>query len=499
MSTETPVDLSTLRIDDAPPRLPRRPLAPRLLALVALLLVLAVAATFAWPLLRPVRTVAVAPVRPAAAGTQVAAETMAEAVGWVEADPFPVVVRPLVAGRIEALEVLETFPVRAGETVIARLQSAELLAAHERAVALVAEREQELAEAEARRAQAAAELQQNAARRTATVEARVRLAEKRQELAEAKGSAAAAGARERGAAAALDAQRELQAAGSSNEVALARAAAEACAAAAEAAAARERLQAVEDDVEAAQAALQLADELAAAPVDLQGVADVAAAAAARAAAALALARAELAIAERELGWTEVTAPVSGNVLRLLAQPGDTVGPEGAGIVSIYDPARLRARIDVPFASIGAVHAGQQVELQSEVTGRSIVRGVVQRLQPESDLLKNTLQVKIGLVDPPPLWKPETLVRARFQGSGQDGDEDQDAARVRRAGFRVPQGAVKGGLVFVFDPAAGRARPVPVEVTGQQGDDAVVRGELSVTQRVILDDVSAGEAVAPEAR
>ena len=97
------VDLSALRIDDSGAKVPRRPLGPRLLAFAALALVLGVAATFVWPLLRPARAVRMAAVRAAAATTE-ASVPIAEAVGWVEADPFPVIVRPLVAGRIESIE-----------------------------------------------------------------------------------------------------------------------------------------------------------------------------------------------------------------------------------------------------------------------------------------------------------------------------------------------------------------------------------------------------------
>ena len=126
-----------------------------------------------------------------------------------------------------------------------------------------------------------------------------------------------------------------------------------------------------------------------------------------------VAKVELDIAERELGWCDVKAPIDGVVLKLLAAPGDTVGPSGKEIVALYEPQRLQARIDVPLASIAGVRRGQQVEVRSEVAPRSVTRGVVLRVQRESDLLKNTTQVKVRLIDPDPLLVPETLCRARF--------------------------------------------------------------------------------------
>jgi multidrug efflux pump subunit AcrA (membrane-fusion protein) len=135
------VDLSALRMQQSDRSLPRRPVGPRLLIAAALALVLAVVATFAWPLLRPVRVVQMAPIRAIAAATGDAAIPIAEAVGWVEPDPFPVIVQSLVEGRIESIEVLEGAVVKAGETVIARLANASLLAARDRAAADLLQRE----------------------------------------------------------------------------------------------------------------------------------------------------------------------------------------------------------------------------------------------------------------------------------------------------------------------------------------------------------------------
>jgi hypothetical protein len=176
------------------------------------------------------------------------------------------------------------------------------------------------------------------------------------------------------------------------------------------------------------------------------------------------------------------------VLKLLAVPGAEVGPDSEGLVETYDPARLQLRVDVPLSSVGAIALGQEVEVRSEVLGAAVVAGAVTRIQRESDLLKNTLQVKVRLEDPPALLRPETLCRARFLAAA-------GAPAAGPALFRVPKASVRDGAVFVFDPTGGgRARRVSVEVVRETGEDAVVRGALSVAQRVILDPVEDGERV-----
>jgi hypothetical protein len=113
---------------------------------------------------------------------------------------------------------------------------------------------------------------------------------------------------------------------------------------------------------------------------------------------------------------------------------------------------------------------------------------VTRIHRVADLQKASHQVKVRLEDPPPLLKPETLCRVRFLA-------DERAPAAGPALFRVPRSGVRDGAVFVFDPTeGGRARRVAVEVVEESGEHAVVRGALSVAQRVILDPVEDGERV-----
>jgi len=484
------VDLSALRIDEADPVVPKRPLGQRWLLGIVLVLALALAATFLWPLLVPPRGVRMAAVRTAghtAAASSAAATT--EAVGWVEADPFPIIVRPLVSGHIETLEVLEGDRVTAGETVVARLASAELLAARDRAVAGVAESEAHLALARASQDLAQQRREQNAEALLRLAEARTQQLMTETRLETARARARLATAQAASAAANVKAQERLEAAGQSYPVALERARADADAAAANVAASTEEVAGLAQELEERRATVELCRELAARPVDLEGAEAVAGAETAQAEAVLARARTELEIAERELEWATVRAPRDGVVMRLEAEPGDMVGHGEKGIVALYDPERLRARIDVPLDSIQGIHPGQEVEITSEAIGDVVVQGVVQRLQHETDLLKNTLQVKIGLTDPPALLRPETLCRARFLAAAAEPGTTPEVTA-----FRVPAAAVQDGVVFVLDPKSGRARAIPVDVVGQEGDDRVVRGELSPTQRVVLEPVTDGEAI-----
>jgi HlyD family secretion protein len=304
-------------------------------------------------------------------------------------------------------------------------------------------------------------------------------------LADRRGALETARADRDARAAELEGQQKLRLAGGSYPVAIARAEAALRAAEATIAGLEHEVAALEARVAASTELLAIARELREQPRALEGALAEAIAAVRRGTAARDAARVDVEVATRELSWCEVTAPADGVVMKLLAAPGAEVGPTGTGIVAIYDPKRLQARVDVPLASAAGVTVGQDVEIRSEVLAGRSTRGTVIRVQHESDLLKNTLQVKVRLIDPDPILRPETLCRARFLAPA-------GAAGAEITRFRVPRAAVRDGDVFVIDP--GGARRVPVETIGEEGGDVVVTGALSVTHRVALEAVAEGERV-----
>lgn len=484
------VDLSALRMQE--PKEARRPLGARMAVIAVVVIGLGVVATFLVPLLRPARPVATAAVKIGGLGGTIR-QMAAEAAGWIEPEPFAVVARPLVRGVLKSLDVLEGAEVKAGETVIGVVESAELLAARDRARALVGHHEGEHAVARAELEVAEGLLAQKGDLKLAEADARNERRVDEERLLAARQAVAAAQAERDAKRADLEGQEKLRDAGGTYPVALARAKAALAAAEAAVSAREADARAAESELGKAGERLAIATELLADPRGLEGAVKKARAAVRLQDRNLASARTDLEIAERELAWATVKAPMDGVVMKLLAAPGQPVGPEGEGLVSIYDPKNLQARVDVPLASMAGVRAGQEVEIRSEVVGSRVTKGVVLRVQRESDLLKNTLQVKVKLVDPDPLLRPETLCRARFLAA------QGEAAAAGPQLFLVPKGAVRDGAVFVVDPTAGRARRIAVERVGDEGSDAVVRGALSVTHRVILDPVEDGDRVKEQSR
>jgi len=131
-------------------------------------------------------------------------------------------------------------------------------------------------------------------------------------------------------------------------------------------------------------------------------------------------------AQLDLNRTEVKSPVDGIVLRSMVKPGarlmlhmDNMDAGAAAI--LYEEGKLQARIDVPLIEAGKINLGQSVEITSSIFPDKIFNGKVTRILGEADLQRNTLQVKVSLLNPHSKLRPEMLCRAKFYGVSKPTD------------------------------------------------------------------------------
>lgn len=354
--------------------------------------------------LTPAKDVLVAPVVVRdASGPALRAGIVAQAPGWVEPAPYPILVSSLVEGTIAEVLVLEGEPVERGR-VVARLIGDDARLEHARREALLEE-----SAAFARRDEA----------EVAVAEAR--LAEVRDEIAR---------------------KRPLVASGGFSPAELAR------------------------------LELRLAS--------MEREADLARATAAATRAGLAVMNAELAIAALALERTQVRSAASGIVLSGVKPPGTTLG-EDRVILSLYDPARLQVRADVPLVDAAKVRPGMAVEIQSEADPSTTWHGTVAREVPEADLQRNTLQYKINFEDPTGILRPEMLVRARFIGDADPGGAAPQAGTPGEGLFialsAIAETAPGRGRAFIAEPSSTGVRAASREVSFRAAPE---RGLVEVT-------------------
>lgn len=475
---------------------PRRRLLPRL---VPWLLVLAFAALLVSTLTDFGRgALPVTVVRPQAARGETAGSGGGELQrsGWVEPEPWPTFVVPLVEGVVRELLVKEGDAVAAGD-VVARLDEGAARVAHAIAQARLARATAEaqqatveqasatrrfeaalavtealaVAEAEQRARAAALEQRQAAATRA---QAAVTIAE--EELAVARDLATHGGAGPR--------QVELAAAAvEAEQGALAMARAEAAMAAGElekaaamATRAQREFELRLDDrerLDAANASLQVAQ-----------------------AAALEAQR-DLEESALRLERHAVVAPVGGVVLQRTAAPGAAIGgPEHLAMLTLYDPAHLRVRIDVEQSEVAKLAVGGMATIRAP-TREQPYAGRIVRIVRQANVEKVTLQVHVAIEAPDEQLRPEMLVETRFAlagasrgavnasgGGDATGTSSGPLASACWIASRLLEPAGDGAaLAWVID-GEGRAQRRRLIVARRDGERTLIGEGLNVSDKVI---------------
>jgi len=173
-------------------------------------------------------------------------------------------------------------------------------------------------------------------------------------------------------------------------------------------------------------------------------------------------------AKLSLERMQVKAPVAGVVLSLMVAPGQRLMPDAnnpfAGVVvRLYDPEHLQVRVDVPLADAAKVKIGDAAEITTETFGARKFAGKVTRFVHEANVQKNTVQVKVAILEPAAELKPEMLAKARIstgavaaQGTGGAGSASADMPGM--PGMKMPAesptatptatGGDAGGVVMV---------------------------------------------------
>lgn len=390
-----------------------------------------------------------------------------QAAGWIEPDPFPVHVTALTEGVVSEVLVLDGERVEKDQ-VVARLvpDDARIALAKAEANLEIARRAVEIADARA--AGAGSAFDQAIERRR---ESGVAAAEHAMAVADAKSAEQehlAEVARAAQAAEVLDrAERDLRA-GAVAEIEVVKMRREAEAMKLAAAAAEARAAAAASKVTASEASLRAAEAGATHRIEETAERRVSIAEAAKARAELAVAEADRDEAALRVARLEIRAPSAGVVIHRQVEPGLMVPAKGPNemtshILSLYDPAKLQVRTDVPLADAGKIGVGTKARIVVEVLPDRVFEGEVSRLVNIADIQKNTIQFKVRIKDPGAELKPDMLARVQFVTApkGAAGGEAEDV-RVFAPERLLLADEDGDEVVWVVNTAQGRAERRVVE-------------------------------------
>jgi RND family efflux transporter MFP subunit len=115
--------------------------------------------------------------------------------------------------------------------------------------------------------------------------------------------------------------------------------------------------------------------------------------------------------------TEIRVPADGVVFERLKNVGEFVSPDsgkgGAALLTIYDPTKIQAWVDVTQRDASRVSTGQRVDIVLDAAPGKIYEGRVIRVLPRASLQKNTIQVKVSIANPTPMFRPDMSVKITF--------------------------------------------------------------------------------------
>ncbi len=191
----------------------------------------------------------------------------------------------------------------------------------------------------------------------------------------------------------------------------------------------------------------------------------------------------LALAMVDLDNTVIRSSIEATVLERNVEVGEFVttgfvGDRGAKgyVVSIADLNDLRVELDVSQNYVAKVTAQQPCLITTDAYPDLKYQGVVDLISPEANRQKASVLVRVKVLNPDGLLKPDMNATVAFLPSKNPttGPGDKPAVEQRPA-IRVPASAVRNGAVFVIEDGKALKRPVTLGLKLATGEVEITSG------------------------
>jgi HlyD family secretion protein len=203
------------------------------------------------------------------------------------------------------------------------------------------------------------------------------------------------------------------------------------------------------------------------------------------------ARGQLDYAQTQLDATEIRSPVDGTVLDRLVEKGEMVttsfvGDRGAksSVVSLADLDDLLVELDINQNDFARVKDKGEATVVADAYPDHKYKGTVFEISPEANRQKGTVQVKVKVLNPDGLLRPEMNAKVSFLSPS--GGEMKGTEMV------IPKSAVfqSEGKPVVAAVEDGRAVFKPVMLGEVTGESVRVTAGLAGSEQVITENPQA---------
>jgi multidrug efflux pump subunit AcrA (membrane-fusion protein) len=199
-------------------------------------------------------------------------------------------------------------------------------------------------------------------------------------------------------------------------------------------------------------------------------------------------------AQLELDRTRIVAPVNGVVMQLNVRVGSIMGGKSTAIehkdaaVTLYDPAKLQVRVEVPINKFALVCNGQPavIEIEDVLPGVKL-NGVVLSDTHLANVARNSVPVKVALPDGPPAQlRPEMIAAVRFLATTSTDAPKTETVRRLIVPRRLVRFEAEQPKIWIVEPLVGRAMLKPIELVPgpQTGEFVEVVSGLQPTDKLI---------------
>ena len=186
-------------------------------------------------------------------------------------------------------------------------------------------------------------------------------------------------------------------------------------------------------------------------------------------------------------YTLIRAPFDGVVLKKGADIGDVLAPFAAAtsskgaVVTMADLNTLEVEADIAESNLTAVHAGQPCEIQLDALPDVRLLGEVGMVVPTVDRTKATVMAKVRFIDRDPRVLPDMSARVAFLSKALD-------AAAQRARTAVPQTAIakRDGKELVFRLDGEQVVAVTLAAGANLGELREVGDVLKPGDKIVLN-------------
>ncbi len=141
------------------------------------------------------------------------------------------------------------------------------------------------------------------------------------------------------------------------------------------------------------------------------------------------ARAAVDYAQTMLDATEIRAPITGTVLRRIAEVGEMITTSFAGeggaksaVVALADLNDLQVELDISQTDFNRISSEQECVMSPEAFPQRVYPCAIYEIAPEANRQKASIQVKVKVLDPDDYLRPEMSARVTFLEREEDSHE-----------------------------------------------------------------------------